>query len=356
MYSDQAKETSLPKRVIDVVGKPHLLVTKGECGQYAALSYCWGHPQHDILMLTSSRLRDLQSEIPMEQLPKTIRDAISVTKDLGFRYLWVDRLCIIQDNRHDWEDQAAQMCDIYERATLTFAALGESDNSGLFPANDEMPLRLNCGAADDGLGMMHVAMPEYSNPGSATTLDDELKESRWAHRGWTLQERLLSRRVVYFGERLSWECHEMAHPPHKSKWMARWQQDRAATYGTKLEILRDIEGSRRELLLHTQLLNQNQMSVWRFLWQRIVENYTNRGLSQDSDRATALAGLVQVLQSRLPRVDYFFGHWIDIIWAGPGGLLWVLEQQSESAMRLTPQLGTCAHHLVPALANPAAVH
>ncbi len=200
----------------------------------------------------------------MEQLPKTIRDAISVTKGLGFKYLWVDRLCIVQDDRQDWEDQASQMCDIYERATLTLAALGDSDSSGLYPKDDKMPLLLNCGTeAGDDLGMMHVARPVYTKETlSATILDDELRESRWAKRGWTLQERILSRRVVYFGERLSWECHELAEPlAHKSLGLRRLQ-DLVATYGTKLEILQDIKGARRELMLRTQLLSPSQLSVW----------------------------------------------------------------------------------------------
>jgi hypothetical protein len=57
-------------------------------------------------------------------MPKIIQTAIYVTKRLDFRYLWIDRLCIVQDNREDWEAQAKQMARIYENAVLTLAAIG----------------------------------------------------------------------------------------------------------------------------------------------------------------------------------------------------------------------------------------
>ncbi len=343
---DHANKTRLPKRVIDVEGlngRPRLLVADGKCGLYTALSYCWGIPQSGIMTLTSANLHNLQSEIPSGRLPQTIRDAISITKDLGFRYLWVDRLCIVQDDRSDWEEEAAQMCNIYERATLTLAAVGERDSSGLYPANHTKPL-LNCGTGDDDLGRMHVGRTEHPD------LDKDLKESRWAKRGWTFQERILSRRLVYFGERLSWECHEMTDPAKPKPLFAndRPTHDRLVTYGTKLQILRDVKDAGWELLVRTLRLSPNQFVTWRKLWYRIVTHYTSREFTYGSDRIPALAGLVQTLQARMPRADYFFGHWINLVGFGSAGLVWTFDHKlRRNPQRLAPQKGTSPDHHAP---------
>lgn len=92
---------------------------------YCALSYCWG--SNKSIVLASEKLLEYQNELPKEHLPATIRDAVEATIDLGYKYLCVDALCIIQDSREDWEIQSPQMGDIYCLAALTLAAAGISN-------------------------------------------------------------------------------------------------------------------------------------------------------------------------------------------------------------------------------------
>lgn len=73
----------------------------------------------------------------MAALPATFRDAIAVTRSLGYQYLWIDSLCIIQDDRHDWGVEAEQMASIYKNGALTLAAAAAAaaagPHCGLFP-------------------------------------------------------------------------------------------------------------------------------------------------------------------------------------------------------------------------------
>jgi hypothetical protein len=104
----------LPTRVIDV-GKSDkgvcLYETKGEKSHYVALSYRWGDA--NMTLTTNATLSEHLHYIDVGTLCTTIRDAIHVTREIGFRYLWVDSLCIIQDSEEDWEREALRMGEVY---------------------------------------------------------------------------------------------------------------------------------------------------------------------------------------------------------------------------------------------------
>lgn len=87
---------------------------------YVCLSYCWGNTENPGRTTTSNLARYLEN-IPLDQLPETIRDAILLCAKLEFWYMWIDCLCIIQDDKDDWTNQAPQMSRIYSKATLTIA-------------------------------------------------------------------------------------------------------------------------------------------------------------------------------------------------------------------------------------------
>jgi hypothetical protein len=104
---DDGKEASpLPTRIIQVGTDeiaPRLITPDGCLAQYVTLSYCWGQCMElNTLMARRSNLEALKTAVPLLSLPRTIRDAIIVTGKLGIEFLWVDRLCIIQDNVNDW--------------------------------------------------------------------------------------------------------------------------------------------------------------------------------------------------------------------------------------------------------------
>jgi hypothetical protein len=115
----------LPTRVIEIVDGHvvKLVHTDGQRGQYLTLSHHWSS---DPLLRPKKTTRDnIQCHmegLPTSSLPKTFRDAIALTCRLGYRYLWVDSLCIIQDDRNDWARESAKMSEVYGSSILTIFA------------------------------------------------------------------------------------------------------------------------------------------------------------------------------------------------------------------------------------------
>jgi hypothetical protein len=197
----------LPLRVIDVQAEDNqerlaLRITSStERGPYTALSYCWGQPPYHFIT-TAETLKN-PSCIDWTQAPATIRDAISVTRSLGIRYLWVDAICIAQDDDLDKANEIKEMAEVYKNATVTIAAASSPDvkcgflEDRLFP---KIPLPL--ALPEGGLGTL------WTHEGFLTSPDEHLDR-----RGWTLQEALLSPRILYYGcKELIWKCQ---HEPFK---------------------------------------------------------------------------------------------------------------------------------------------
>lgn len=152
----------LPSRFIDVGSrdgrKDPRLVSSTEVSnkeRYTTLSHCWGaSPDNMPLRTTHATKAAHMVSIPMRTLPKTFRDAIDVTRALNVRYIWIDSLCIVQDDLEDWEQEAAKMASIYEGSFLTIAAADSpNSNGGLFldsttpPVHFKFTSRLPSGAA-----------------------------------------------------------------------------------------------------------------------------------------------------------------------------------------------------------------
>jgi hypothetical protein len=92
----------------------------GDLGQYIALSYCWG--SHLPLTTTTENLAKHQSRIDFIQIPRMLQDAIMLTRFLDFDHIWIDCLCIVQNDRADWQREAGRVAEIYFTAALTIAA------------------------------------------------------------------------------------------------------------------------------------------------------------------------------------------------------------------------------------------
>jgi hypothetical protein len=116
----------VPTRLIRVTGpqdKLRLKIVRGDDmeehdkSRYVALSYCWGGDQSN--KLTEDNQDLYKKNIPWETLPKTIQDAAKTVQALGFRYIWIDSMCIVQDSKEDKEAEISQMTKIYAHATLT---------------------------------------------------------------------------------------------------------------------------------------------------------------------------------------------------------------------------------------------
>ncbi|PMD42866.1 HET-domain-containing protein [Hyaloscypha variabilis F] len=129
------KESLLPTRVLDL-GDRHdtrlsLRRSTGEHGQWLTLSHCWG--SSNTAITTTSNFKARCNEIQIANLPATFRDAVKITRELGYRYLWIDSLCIIQDSVSDWQMESVKMAEIYANAVLNIStdASGGADE-GIF--------------------------------------------------------------------------------------------------------------------------------------------------------------------------------------------------------------------------------
>jgi hypothetical protein len=196
----------LPSRVLQINSETITLVDTIPDQQlrYAALSYCWG--SSNTVTTTSTNIDDMRSRLPVVVLPRVIQDAVHLSEQLDISYLWVDALCIAQDVADDLEKELAQMCSIYENAVLAIAASSSrsSDISFLRRRQDAAAV-LVIPCLDDN-GQHTVVKARKRNEGGLHYSGFQSKDP-WELRAWTLQEKLLSTRLVTFArEEVLWEC------------------------------------------------------------------------------------------------------------------------------------------------------
>ncbi|RKK52365.1 hypothetical protein BFJ67_g5694 [Fusarium oxysporum f. sp. cepae] len=218
-----------PKRLIHVGNEqqsPRLIISENERpeGCYAALSHCWGEDPK-FFMLTSDNLFDLCSEIQLQSLPASFRDAIITCRRIGIPYIWIDSLCILQSglgSHEDWLSHSEDMHLVYHHCDLNISIdVSENPHGGAFRSRNPTYLQ-DC----------YVWTPFYAPPKSSSKSEHDIGDGTeesdlwsicaiftaddfsWARvdlplsdRAWVFQERLLSPRTLHFGsDRISWEC------------------------------------------------------------------------------------------------------------------------------------------------------
>lgn len=292
------KNDWMPARVVDVgpidgSREPRLLCGSGIFGQYVTLSHCWGGAV--TVQTTTETLPAHKKQIPLARLTKTFRDAVIITRNLGFSYLWIDSLCIIQNDPMDWETESALMADIYGNSTVTIAA-SSSENSQvgcLFSRDTTQPIALNYLSNTRSAGFVYVRRPLIS-------FENTVNSGPLNRRAWVFQERLLSRRILHYGkDQLHWECQEdcLSEDGHEAF---------GNHYHKSTSILSSAANSR---------IKRNNLYKD---WYKMVENYTDRHLTRESDKFPALSGLVSVF-ARLSEDRYVAGLWESDLMVG---LLW----------------------------------
>jgi hypothetical protein len=136
--SRRMQDQQLPTRILNVrtsdsSREPYLFETNGQYGTYVTLSHCWGTMSKQF-RTTKRNLNNYKSQIPLREFPTLFQDTIKITRLLGIRYLWIDCLCILQDNNNDWQRECNNMAGIYENSFLTISALLTTHSGqGLFP-------------------------------------------------------------------------------------------------------------------------------------------------------------------------------------------------------------------------------
>ena len=144
-------------------------------------------------------------EIKLRLLPQTFRDAIHITRKLGYQYIWIDSLCILQDDQEDWTHESSTMVGIYSNSVLTIAAVwGRDSDTGCFTEREPLIMQ-DCRIGDwPGGGIYVESSDSRRHPTFFNTRLFPLYD-----RAWVLQERLLSPRVLCYGPfQLHWECFE----------------------------------------------------------------------------------------------------------------------------------------------------
>lgn len=130
---------SLPTRVIDIgcdETPARLFITQGSRGEWLTLSHCWGDCTDG--STTTQNVHSRQDNLHIDTLPRSFQDAIYITKKLGYRFLWINSICIIQDSKPDWDYECLQMREYYSLSTLTIAAVAaKSSQEGIFASADK---------------------------------------------------------------------------------------------------------------------------------------------------------------------------------------------------------------------------
>ncbi|KAF2621653.1 HET-domain-containing protein [Macroventuria anomochaeta] len=196
----------LPSRVIDVglndsLDSPYLMIPgQNQRGFYTILSHCWGEVRQ--LCTSDHNMSQHRQQLPWDLLCKTYQDAITVTKSLNIRYLWIDSLCIVQDSSEDWKYESARMAQYYGDAYCTIAADAAVDGSkGLFVQEHEF-LRARLPVQTFMCHHDHTTMLTNKQRPSIV-----LARNPMHRRAWCVQERLLSRRTLQFStDQVYFEC------------------------------------------------------------------------------------------------------------------------------------------------------
>lgn len=352
-----SRASALPTRVIEIVSKVgedfslRLRETSGEKGSYTALSYVWGANAAQI-KTTKANLEAHRRRIEYTSLPRTLRDAIACTHELGLKDLWVDSLCIIQDSEDDKAKEIMMMSSIYKNAYITIsAAVAKSCDEGfLKPRQRLKDIKKSCFklsvVTPKSRSALNEWMEEYrakpdvldykphwgveqafensiwKDPGawheqpstvwlvgSNSDPDGEydlfkspsLDREPISRRAWTLQESWLSPRILIYGlGQLRWKCNTTNDVD-------------GGTMGWEMNIERKnlFEGGYR-------LTTDAEWSAFNYLWRNLVEEYTSRELGVSADKLNAMQGIAQELM-RQSQDEYLAGLWRRNI---VGGLAW----------------------------------
>ncbi|KAK4140130.1 heterokaryon incompatibility protein-domain-containing protein [Dichotomopilus funicola] len=344
----------LPTRLIHVgdpaQGKPPRLVLTAhfpfpEQTHYLALSHCWGTDSGKTVTKTMTSTLSAQLErIDAESLPKTFRDAMEVVRRLGYHYLWIDSLCIIQDDKKDFEVECSSMHLVYSQALCTIVAADSPDGDGgcFVPRNPLMAKP--CVVTLKNLrrpyyrtnGIMDVIRGRFPNEPDEAQVTIYPNFGPWVQgiqrgpvfrRGWCLQEREMSPRVLHYTrDRLMWECRECTASEDKPELAAKKQTNESlAAHLSSARLLDD-----KDLHAVSKLASRVQLKSHK--WDRLVEAYSRRRLSVATDKLPAISGMARVLAERQPD-EYFAG-----IWKGNllKGLSWFPHKSRDPALALVP--------------------
>ncbi|KAF6814607.1 HET domain-containing protein [Colletotrichum plurivorum] len=338
--------------------------------EYAALSYCWGGDQS--LKLLSHNAKQLSRNLPLNALPATIRDAVTVCAVLEVSYLWVDALCIVQDDEVSKIEEIAEMASIYKHALVTICASSATSSSEGFLnprrspfANDqvfEFPCYSEKGV-ESSIFMGFLSTPTQPEEkgkdgqekrGRSFVREQRKKEAARKNaltepldkRGWALQEKLLSNRTISFKRnQIQWECRGV---PAGESWVDGFEADM------------DLQADAYSMPSAAPREDDPSWPSWKGqameAYEKMVVDYASRGLSLEVDRPLAISGIAREFAEMFGSSDqYVAGSWASKLLLR--GLMWQRRRDLPESRRPKKYIGPSwswtslqcpiGHHLVP---------
>ncbi|PMD16794.1 HET-domain-containing protein [Hyaloscypha hepaticicola] len=287
----------LPTRVLDVGLQESTHVTlyipNGQHGQWFTLSHCWGrsHP----VTTTISNLESQCTGIMISTLPKTFRDAIYITRRLGYRFLWIDSLCIVQNSVIDWQEESVKMNTIYSNAVLNISADAAANSSeGIFDSSTNTTAQRGPGYMLPTSKPSLVQIPVHSpKTGLKYTLyiwyNKEFAYNQpLQERGWVLAEAVLShRRLRYTSSGLSWSCTRVPTRCNETRPHEIHNLDeRTFSIDSVYQILYKADVCEMDN-------DEKHFEIIRFWYLQVVD-YTNRQLTFAHDQFPAFSGIAKM--------------------------------------------------------------
>ncbi|KAI0100680.1 heterokaryon incompatibility protein-domain-containing protein [Nemania sp. FL0031] len=252
-------------------------IESGSCPDYVALSYVWG---------ASANQRRVISDgcVLPHTLPQVVHDSIQVTLMLGYRYLWVDKYCVESQDKAKKHEQLMHMDSVYQNAALTIvAAAGQDESYGLPGISKRRTPQQIVFKGKDFTLMSTLPLPHKS-----------ITDSRWASRGWTYQEAILSRRcLVFTDDQLYFECNSMSccesFNIERDGGLHKMSPDLLFFTQPSLFSLKQLP--------FASVSNQEARLSNFFTYVNCTKEYSRRALSYDHDSLSAFSGIIRMLES-----------------------------------------------------------
>ncbi|KAK6858276.1 hypothetical protein PG995_005975 [Apiospora arundinis] len=313
---NKSMDSRMPTYLIEILDDPISasdpvlrLVYRPPGVDYAALSYCWGGDQK--VKLTLSTIAEFTGAVQYSLLPKTLQDAVITAQMLGLKFLWIDALCVVQDDAVHIAREIAMMPSIYQNAYITiYAARASGADQGFLddivtPSTSSHSFQFGICTPDElvSTDMNGQIEGDYFIPnivGSVICfcdLDESNVVSPIERRGWTFQEYLLSPRILEFGMyQTSFKClkFELRNSGHES-----------LDYGKRAERLTEFRSKFHNFGASDDSEGRSAIPL---PWEVTVAHFAQREISNPRDRLRAISGVATV-QGYHEGGTYLAGLW-----------------------------------------------
>lgn len=302
----------LPTRVLDLgskemTGTVRLVETEETStlpARYACLSHCWGGKIAETGMATTETLKSMKAGILIETLPRSFQDAVQITKRLGLQYLWIDFMCILQDDDSDWDRESSRMASIYQGAFITIGATCSRNSTEGFirSLNPDYTSSL---ASSKYRTVDGRPFDLYVRKGVPHFTGDDTTAHPLLGRAWIYQEFLLSPRFLHFAEEeLVWECNENSSCQCMS--LPNFVEALSSHYWRP--------GAKNS---YSKLIHSKDPRSLAECWRSVVGRYNQLALTFEGDRFRAIAGIADQLSAagtKLSQGALSLGRYIEGLW------------------------------------------